>query len=108
MFADWYAPLNAFAGPFSRDFEQAFGKAYARRGQRESPGVQRRKRDFQSGAFLENDVLTWDTNIREFYDRVIQCPQPHEPASISDLQPWRIHINDERCDLLALFAAHHF
>ena len=46
VLADRHAPLNAFARPLARDFQQALGKTNARSGQREPPGIQRRQRDF--------------------------------------------------------------
>ena len=106
MFTDRHAPLDAFARPFPRDLQQSLGKAYARGRQREPPCVQRGKRDFQSGAFLRDDVFPRHAHVGEIHDCVIKRAQPHEPAAIRDLEPWCIHIDNERRDLLALFSAH--
>ena len=107
MFADRDAPLNAFARPFPRDLEQPFGQANARRRQRQPPGVQRRKRDFESGAFFENDVLPRDAHVRELHDCVVKRAQSHEPAAINDLQSRRIDIDNKCRDLFALFPSYH-
>ena len=108
MLTNWHAPLNAFARPFARDLEQPFGKAHARRRQSEASGVQRCKRDFQSCAFLRDDIFAGHPHLVKFHDRVIKRAESHEPATIRDFQPRRVHINNERGDLLALFSAHQF
>ena len=65
MFANGHAPLDAFACPFARDFEQPFGKANARCGQCEAPGVQRCERNLQAHAFLADHVLGRHAHVRE-------------------------------------------
>ena len=71
------------------------------------PGVQRRKRDFQSGAFFGNDVFARHAHIGELDDCVIKRAQSHEPAAICDLQSRRIDIDNECRDLFALLPVYH-
>src|SRR6266436_3995033 len=104
MPSDWSAPLNSFACPFARDFEQTFRQSNARSRNGQTASVQRCERDLQSLAFLRNHVLARDTHVREFHDAVVKRAQSHEPAAVCDLEPGRIDIDDERRDLFALSA----
>src|SRR4051794_4236535 len=99
MLADWHTPLNAFAGPFPTDLQQALRHSDARRRQREPSSIKRSKGDLESGTFLENDVLPRNPHVGEPNDCIVKRPQSHEPAAISDLQSRGVDIDDECSDL---------
>ena len=108
MLADRHAPLNSFSRPLSRNFEQPFRNADACGRQSEPARIQGRQRDFQARAFFRDNVFARHAHVGEFHDRVVKRAQPHEPAAVSDLETGRRNVDNERGDLLALFAVHHF
>jgi len=98
-----HAPLNAFRPPICARFRAPLGKANAGCGQCESPYSNVVSATFNPAPSLKMMFSRGMRYIREFFTTALySARQPHEPASISDLQPRRVHINDERCDLLAL------
>ena len=107
MLADRHSPLNAFAGPFSRNLKQSLRYANARGGQRQPSGIECGQCNLQPRAFFENHVLARDTNIGEPNDRIVKRPESHKPAAIRDFQSRRVHIDDEGCNLLAFLSADH-
>ena len=108
MLPDGHAPLNAFAGPFARNLEQPFGNADACSGKRKPASIQRRERDFEAFAFARDDIFARHTDIFKINDRVVERAQSHEAAAVSDLQPRRLHIDNECRNLFAIFAANQF
>ena len=95
MFADRDTPLNAFAGPFSRNFQESFRDTDTRGRQSEPPGVQGGKRNFEAGALFRDHVLPRYPHVRKPNNPVIERPQAHEPAAVGDLKSGRSDVHDE-------------
>src|SRR5205814_4748358 len=58
--------------------------------------------------FFRDHVFARHPHVGEFHDAIVKRTQAHEVTAISDLEPGRIDINNERSDLLALLAVYHF
>ena len=101
MFADRHAPLNRSPAHFRQISSSASKPRRTPRAIVSRPVFKRSQRDLQPGSFLEDDVLARNAHIGEPNDAIVKRAQSHEPAAIRDFQSRRVHIDDERCDLLA-------
>ena len=108
VFADGRTPLHPLPGPLANDFQTALRKTYAAGRQCQAPRVQRRKRDPQPFALGEDYIFARHADIGEANDAVVQRPQSHEPAAMRDLHARRVHLDDERRDLVFRLAIHQF
>ena len=107
VLADRPAPLHALGGPAARDLETALPRGDRRDRQREPAGVQRNERELQPFALAPQHVFLGHTDVGEADHAVVERLQTHEMAAIHDFDAGPVHLDDERGDLLLLFAPDH-
>ena len=108
VLADGRTPLHPLTGPLPNDFQTTLGKPHTGSRQRQAPRVQCRKRNSQPFALRQQNVLARHADIGEANDAVVERPQSHEPAAMRDFHTRRVHLDNERRDLVFRPAVDHF
>ena len=72
------------------------------------PGVESGQRDAQTFSFGEKNIFPRHAYVVKLDDRIVERPQPHEVAALHDLDAGRVHLDDERGDLILAAPMPHF
>src|SRR5258706_14012413 len=107
MLGDRSAPLHALQNPVLRNLQHLAATGGAAGGDGETARVQRDQGELQAEAFTPEDVLAGNVDVVELDQHIADAAQAHELAAVRDLDAWRIRLDDERRDLLLLFALDH-